>query len=333
MSLSRRRFLLSSATALGAVALPLRSWGQDPASRAFTLFDTHAHLVSLDIDQYPRTGEAAGRDAPDADPAAVPTAENLIAWMDEAGIEAAAVVQKKGTYGYDNRYIIDSSRAHPDRLVPVVVLDSLDPNTRYIVEGLAPQGIAAVRFTGVKDKQGGYSWLESRTARSNWAAIEKHGIGIELMYVPPGTDRDALRGIARMARAFQGVRIVIDHLGWPGRARNPDEAPGVVVEGAPDYGLVEEHLALAELPNVYYKLTPLNLDDIENSEVSSADWVRHMVDVIGADRIMWGSNVGQSVGAYSRYVEQALRAAAKLSETEKRQVLHDTGRSFHEIPA
>ena len=329
MKLNRRHFLISSAAAMGATALPFTALGQNTTSLGFKLFDTHAHLVSLDLTSYPRADNDGGG-ASNIDPKTTPTVDNLIAWMDANGVEAAAVVQKKGTYGYDNRYIIDSSTDHPDRLTPVVVLDSLDPNTGYILDGLVPQGIAAVRFTGPQDKSGGFPWLTSDIAKANWAMAEKHGIGIELMYVPPGTNPGALKAIAQMAKSFPGVKIVLDHLGWPGQNESTSGgAPSIVVEGAPNYGLVDEHLALAELKNVYYKLTPLNLDDVDKSSVSSADWVRHMVDVFGADHIMWGSNIGQSPGVYPTYIEQGIRSVAKLSEMEKRLVMHDTGKRFH----
>ena len=54
--------------------------------------------------------------------------------------------------------------------------------------------------------------------------------------------------------------------------------------------------------------------------------LRRAVDFYGADKVMWGSDIGTSSGTYKEMVQRAKDAAALLAAAERRAVLHDTGR-------
>jgi predicted TIM-barrel fold metal-dependent hydrolase len=47
----------------------------------------------------------------------------------------------------------------------------------------------------------------------------------------------------------------------------------------------------------------------------------------GADRIMWGSDIGTSSGTYQGMVDRMLAACALLTPDERKAVCHDTGQS------
>jgi predicted TIM-barrel fold metal-dependent hydrolase len=71
------------------------------------------------------------------------TAENLIASMDEAGIDKATLVQAYFVYEYDNSYTVDAMLAHPERFCSVVGLDPMDPNSPDELSRLVEeQGVA-----------------------------------------------------------------------------------------------------------------------------------------------------------------------------------------------
>jgi predicted TIM-barrel fold metal-dependent hydrolase len=123
--------------------------------------------------------------------------------------------------------------------------------------------------------------------------------------------------IGKLAKRFPNTRIVLDHLTWP--------AP----EGAPTFGLSPEHLALKSLTNIYFKFTTLNLQELEKAQVSAADFVRHVVNVYGADRVMWGSDLGNSKQGYADLVRSAIAATTKLTPSEQRQILRETGIAVH----
>jgi predicted TIM-barrel fold metal-dependent hydrolase len=229
-------------------------------------------------------------------------------------------VQYRTAYGTDNSYLLDAAAAHPRRVASIVLLDPFDANTPWIVRSMVRDGRAAgVRFSGSVDaKNGGYPWLTGPVAQKTWQAANELGIVIVLMPVPPNVpDPGVLAAIAESARRFPNVKVVLDHCGWPN------------VQGGPDHGLTAAHLAFKPLRNVYFKLSSINLEALAAAKLPSADFVRHLVDTFGADRIMWGSDFGNTPAPYSELVHLASESTTRLGERERRAVLHDTGKAVH----
>ena len=92
------------------------------------IYDTHAHLISDDWASYPPRPLRPELPAPARTDYTV-TAESLVTMMDQLQVATACVVQRGHLYGYDNSYIIEAGRRFPDRLLPVVILDTQDAAT------------------------------------------------------------------------------------------------------------------------------------------------------------------------------------------------------------
>lgn len=320
VNLSRRQVLAASAALAGSGP------GVGSAKAAGEpLFDAHAHLVSNDEVRFPRVpadsaGAAANlppqefRQFGSARP--VPEAEAMLAWMKAEGVEAIAAVQKRGTYGVDNRYILDSAARFPELFFPVVILDAEDDATPGTVRALAKKGLAGVRLTGSMATGGLFPWLASEKALRLWSAAAETGIVIDIMTMPFGDPPQAIPTYADLARRFPSVRMVIDHLNWP-EAR-----------GEPDYGLNGVRHALALYPNVFFKFTTLNIDKLQDDGRSPAAFLAYAVETLGAQRICWGTDMGNSPGTYAELVGRGRAAARGLSPADQRAVLHDTGRAL-----
>jgi predicted TIM-barrel fold metal-dependent hydrolase len=236
--------------------------------------------------------------------------------MDASGIEGGAAVQHRGTYGYDNSYILDSSEARKDRFVPVVVLDAQDAKTPALVRELVKsRGLAGVRLTGTRADAGGFPWMDSTAAAATWVVANEFGLVVNLMSVPPGKSPEAIADYIRLAQKYPNARLVLDHVAWPN------------AESGPDYGIDATHRELAKQRNIYYKFTTINLDLLREGKVSEPDMLKRVVDVYDADHVMWGSDIGNSAGAYPEMVARIVAAASKLTVAEKRKVLHDTGKA------
>src|ERR1700693_3442888 len=85
--------------------------------------DIHPHVISKDDARYPRAPLFGvqfdwSRERP-------VTIEEMIAAMDEAGVDKSAIVQASTCYGHDNSYLADSIAAHPDRFTGVFSVDVL----------------------------------------------------------------------------------------------------------------------------------------------------------------------------------------------------------------
>jgi predicted TIM-barrel fold metal-dependent hydrolase len=48
--------------------------------------------------------------------------------------------------------------------------------------------------------------------------------------------------------------------------------------------------------------------------------------MFGADKVMWGSDIGTSAGTYKEMIRRAIESTALLNDVERRKILHDTGR-------
>jgi predicted TIM-barrel fold metal-dependent hydrolase len=307
-----------------ALATALSGCATQPPVMPQKLFDVHAHLVSEDLVRYPRgkamvlpPGLKPGASVQVGKEIVTPTLEKLRGWMQAANVEGGAVVQKRFTYGFDNSYILDSANANPGQFAPIVVLDGEDAKTPDVLRGWIKQhGVAGIRLTGMRVENGPepYPWLDSPQALKSWQVAADTGIAVSLMYILPARAPDALDHILKLADAFPNVRIVLDHMGWPR------------LEGAPDYGMGGMQRAFAQRKNVYYKFTTINLDLLLEAKLPSAPFLRRAVDILGADHIMWGSDIGNSAGTYAEAVERVLAATALLTDAERRQVLHDTGK-------
>jgi len=329
----KRRAFLTQAAALAAA--PVFAGSRALAADTIAMFDAHIHLVSTDKTRYPQVAQSnpaqggaprPGTTGPGAPPGAsvqagrarpTPTVEAVLGWMAQQNVAAIAAVQRRGTYGYNNSYILDSTDAHPAQMAPVVVLDATATGTPAQLRGLvAKHGLAGVRLTGGQASDGTYPWVGSEQAQKVWQVAADTGIAIDLMYTPPGHSDAALNAIVALAEKFPHTRLVLDHIGWP------------KVLGAPDFGIDTQYAAINNHPNIFYKFTTINLDMLEEGKIPADQFLARAVAVLGANKIMWGSDMGNSPGKYSEMVSRVHAAAGLLSASDRQQVLHDTGAGF-----
>ena len=284
------------------------------------LFDTHAHFFSDDTERYPinTKGAKEGAEALHERIISRPsTPENILALWDASAITGGAGVQYNSAYKTDNSYLLDTSDAYSDRISAVVILDAAAPDTpEKLRDMVIRHGVTGLRLTGFAKDDGSYPWLDSEAALTTWAEANRLGIAVELMPLPARATTTALQHIKRLAQSFPNIKIIVDHIGWP------------VPAWAADYGISEAPRALQPLENVYFKLTTINLNILDREKQSSSQFVRHVVDIFGADRVMWGSDYGNTQGEFVDMVHRARAATELLNEEERRKVLHDTGKAI-----
>jgi predicted TIM-barrel fold metal-dependent hydrolase len=289
---------------------------------AAPLFDTHAHILSADLVRYPPTEEGRGN-APPPYPV-----EQLLADMDASGVRYACAVQRFHHYFTDNSYVLDASRPHAERLCPVVMLDGLDDEAGAQLRTLAQrQRLGALRLATLHHTRYDTGWLNSPSAMRLWEQAATLGLPVvvigyvrHLPYNLPALDM--------LAEMFPETPIVIDHLGVPhGPLRflaAISEGKPLPFPGPPDYAIPHALLALRARRNVYYKLTGINLEYLDAARVDAAQFMRRFVDDFGADRILCGTDIGQTRGPYARIVGELLRSLALLNEAEREGVLFGT---------
>lgn len=314
MTLHRRTFLGAAFGVAATSLLPRTAFGQ--AQPAFPLYDTHAHFFSNDTAHYPFKSGAPQNVAERimARAMANPMTPDVVFKMwDECGVAMGCGVQYNSTYSTDNSYLLDITRTHPDRIVGIVILNPTDGATPGTLETMAHENrIAGVRFTGPADSAGEYVFL-SPAAAPSWEAANRLGLVIVLMPVGQPT-APAMARVAEHARRYPRVRIVLDHIGFPQPLTSPS------------FGLSPEHVALAKYPNVYYKYTTLLIEQLHAAKVPAGPFLKHVVKIYGADKMVWGTDVGNTQGAMSDFVHHALDSAKGLSLRQQRAIFHDTAK-------
>lgn len=300
-----------------------------PAGQAVKLFDSHAHLVADDLTRYPRNPMKRSPNAPPRLPGViglpggkhglnpvneVPDVSRMLQWMQEEHVEGAVAVQKRMTYRFDNSYILDSSDAYPDTFSAVVILDAEDAGTPALVRSyIEKHGLAGVRLFGGREADGTMPWLNSPRALETWAVANEYGIVMDLEVLAIGGGGPSVPAIIELARRFPNLRVVLDHMLEP------------EVEDD-NYGFDARFVPLAAEPNIFFKFTSINLDIYRETDTPAHDVLRQAVDMFGADRIMWGSDIGTSSGTYKDMVQRMLDATTLLTDAERHAVLYETGK-------
>ncbi|MFM0637777.1 amidohydrolase family protein [Paraburkholderia metrosideri] len=299
------------------------------AGQPIKLFDSHAHLVADDQARYPRNPMKRSPNAPPRLPGViglpggkhgakpineVPDVARMLPWMEEERVEGAVAVQKRMVYRYDNSYILDSSDEYPEVFSAVVILDAEDEGTPAVVRSAIEQhGLAGVRLFGGREADGTMPWLNSPRALQTWAVADEYGIVMDLEVLAIGGGGPSVPAIIELAHRFPNVRVVLDHMLEP---EVEDDS----------YGFDARFVPLAAEPNIFFKFTSINLDIYRETDTPADEVLRRAVDMFGADRIMWGSDIGTSSGTYKDMVQRILDAAVLLTDAERHAVLYETGK-------
>jgi L-fuconolactonase len=291
------------------------------------LFDTHAHVLSADLARYPYSTLRGGAKPPVSP--MVFTVEDLVRELDAGGVANACIVQRATLYGYDNRYALDAAGQFPGRFVPIVVLDAQDPASPQLLKDLA----ARYRLGGLRVVAPGLTehdtqWLDSDDALQLWRTAADLALPVTVILYRRNNaaGRAALLGVAQR---FRNIPILIDHVGVP-HASTPETrfaaSQGIdyLIPPPPDFGITESVAQFGELGHVHFKVTDINFDRLEDQHFDSAEFVRALADRFGAERLLWGSDVGQSPAPYAEKITRLHASAMRLSTAERAQFLGGT---------
>ena len=272
------------------------------------IVDTHVHVWEIDPPRYPVGPTAPNFTSLPDKPA---TADELIADMDAHGVDVTVLVQTSWST-WDNAYIADSVLRFPDRFVGHGMVDPQDEadNAAAVRHWIEDRGLVGFRFHPMyyKDEK----VLTTPGNRRMWEVLAELDAVVQFHTSPPFTNQ-----IAEIATRHPGLKLLIDHMGYP----NLDEGPG------PWQPIVE----LARHPNLYMKIS--DVKGRSRQEFPFADmheYVRMLVNAFGAERCLWGTGYpGQhrtrhnwlSLGDELRLVREGFDF---LTESQRDQILGGT---------
>ena len=273
--------------------------------------DIHPHIISDDEKRYPPAPLFGKRS--DWSQERPSTVESLIAAMDAAGVAKAAVVHSSTTYGFDNSYVVDGCNQYADRLVAVGSVDMLADDVATTIQGWKDKGLAGLRiFTGGSTKDFDPSELDNPKSFKAWDALAELDLPMCIQTGPIG-----LPQVAMLARRYPGVDIILDHLGRPD-----------VLDGPP-YANAASLFEIADIPNLFMKLTPRIFGDVKKGSASAGTFFPKVVAAFGAQRLAWGSNFPTSPGTLAEILATAQAGLASLGADDQAWIFGKTAQRLY----
>jgi L-fuconolactonase len=274
------------------------------------IVDIHPHIISTDTSRYPIT-PLGGKRSKWSQERPI-TFEQLVAGMDAAGVDKAAIVHSSTVYGFNNAYVADIIAEHAGRFTGVFSIDVLAPD--------APQQMrhwVSRKLTGLRIYSGGSNItmdtrLDDPRSFPAWECARELGITMCISMFPAKVPE-----LRVLAQRFPEVRIVID-----GMLKPP-------MEEGPPYTACAYLFDLAQFPNIYLKLATNNVRNSRKGKASPETFFPRVIREFGASRIAWCSNYPASTGTLADMVADAKAALASLPASDQEWIFHRTAETLY----
>ncbi|HUB11513.1 MAG TPA: amidohydrolase family protein [Acetobacteraceae bacterium] len=232
------------------------------------------------------------------------TGDQMVAAMDELGVDGALLVSPFAMYRHDASYALEVHAKHPGRFGLIKPVDPSDPAVAEIVtDWAATRGTVGVRI--MLNREGVATDPADPGLNAVLTTAARHGLPVNLM----ATGR--LDQAAQLAARNPNTQVVIDHLGLP----QPFQPP----PSAQPWADLPKLLALAAHDNIVVKVS--GACTLSHQPFPYADiWdpLARVFDAFGIARCMWGTDWTRAVAllTYAQGVE-AFRVTDRLSDSDK----------------
>jgi len=275
------------------------------------MIDIHPHIISKDEKKYSIAPLGGKRSVWSAERPI--DFENLVASMNAAGVDKAAIVHSSTTYGYDNSYMCDSIATMPKRFTGVGSVDFAAPDASEKIRYWQTRGVTGLRIFSAGstfDKQA--DTLDDPKTFKAWETCAE-------LKIPVVTQlrREGLYMLYTLIRRFPNVKIIVDHL-----IRVPQN-------DQPPYDRAAFLFELAKYPNVYFKLSTNNVRFSRDGANTPEAFFPMLVKAIPANRIAWGSNYPASKGSLKEMADEARSALSCLSQNDQDWIFAKTAQSLY----
>ncbi len=262
------------------------------------IIDTHTHVVSSDKVKHPLDPGARGWSTEVSN-----DVEDLIAEMDDAGVECATLVQPNATYALDNIYQCDSAKQYAPRTVSVGILDPAAPDAAdKLSYWVNEHGMLGVRLQSQSEP-------DDPSCDAIWQRAEELGVPVS---IGGGGQPDKVNRMRNMASRHPNVLFAPDHFaGW---------------SGAEDKAAMTAALEdLAKLSNAYLRISSTSLGPYSGLTEADKELFRRVIEAFTPQRVMWGSNFPSSrEGGYIGQVQLGQAALSWLSGDDRSWIMGET---------
>jgi len=278
---------------------------------ASKIIDIHPHIISTDEKKYPITPIGGKRSVWSSERPI--TFEQMVAAMDTAGVDKAAIVHSSTTYGYDNSYMCDCIATQPKRFTGVGAVDFAAPDASEKIRHWHTRRVTGLRiFSAGSTMEKQADSLDDPKTFKAWETCEE-------LKIPVVTQlrREGLYMLYTLIRRFPKVKIVVDHLMHAPRGDQPP------------YDRAAFLFELKKYPNLYFKLSTNNVRFAKNDGATPETFFPKLVQEIPANRIAWGSNCPASKGTLKEMVDEAKAALSCLKQSDQEWIFAKTAQSLY----
>ena len=238
------------------------------------------------------------------------TGDQMVAAMDEVGVDGAILVSPYTQYRYDPSYALEVRNKHPGSFAVVKPVDPADPEVAdTIADWKKTPGTVGIR---IMMAAGPLVAPDDPGVNRVLAAAAQHSLPVNVL------SWGRVEQLGPLAARNPNTRIVIDHLGL----LQPFEPP----KPAEPWADLPKLVALAKYDNVVVKISgagTLSQQPFPYKDIW--DPLRRIFDAFGMNRCMWGTDWTRAV-AFLTYKEgvDAFRLTDRLTDSERATLMGGT---------
>ncbi|MEZ6132996.1 MAG: amidohydrolase family protein [Planctomycetaceae bacterium] len=303
--LTRRNLLATSVAAAGASMLSTShaapsTFGADDAP----WIDAHSHIWTPDTSVFRL---APGMTVDDLQPKSF-TDDELMAIAGPEGVGRVVLIQHTPFHGFDNSYLIDAWKRHPDRFRVVGMVDDLRPKAGVAMKQFLKQGVTGFR---ILPRKGIAAWLETDGMTDMWKTAAETRQSMCCLINP-----ENLPEVDAACRRHPGTPVVIDHfarIGIDGTVHDKDLTALCALAKHPEVKVkISAYYALGAKQPPHHELIPM---------------IKRLYETFGANRLMWASDCPYQLDGqnnYSASIGLIRDVIDFVSDEERRQLLRTT---------
>lgn len=265
---TRREVLAGSLAALAATSVaPFVAGAQVSDTQSLPWIDAHSHIWPPDTSAFQLS---PGMTVDDLSPKSF-TDQQLMAIARPEGVGRVVLIQHTLFHGYDNAYLIDAWRRHPQWFRVVGMVDDLRPNAGKAMRQLLKLGVTGFR---IKPRKGITNWLQTDGMEDMWATSAETRQPMCCLI-----NSDNLAEVDAACIKHPETPVVIDHfarIGVDGTIRKSD---------------VDQLCRLSRHRGVKIKLSAFYaLGNKKPPHRELVPMIKRLYEAFGAERLMWASD-------------------------------------------
>lgn len=302
--LTRRELLQSSAAAVAGLSL-MNSASAQKTPGEYPWIDAHSHIWTRDVAKYPL---APGKSVDDLDPASF-TTEELLEVAHKNGVGKVVLIGHSLYYLWDNTYMIDAAKQHPNTFRIVAMIDNMAPHPDALMEKLLADKVTGFRITpGIYGKE---KWLDNPGMHAMWKKAANTRQNMCCLINP-----EDLSEIDTWCETYPETPVVIDHfarIGIDGMVRKEHlDALCKLARHKHTTVKISAYYALGKKKPPHDELVPM---------------IERLIETFGVERLMWASDSPYQIVAPNTYADSIALIRDRidsLSEADKQWLLRKT---------